>query len=185
MSWHTVLLDDIVPTPWRNGGGITRELLAWPEASNWQWRASVAEVVRSGPFSNFVGVQRWFAVLHGDGVVLEVDGRSHQLAAGDAPWKFSGAAQTTCRLLGGATQDFNLMVKQAHAARMQRVNQQLVVITNTPKIIAIYANSMPAAVLIDDMKHECVAKSLSWMQVDADAVLKIQASDALWMEIDG
>ena len=31
--------------PWRNGGGITRELLAWPVASDqWALRVSVAQI---------------------------------------------------------------------------------------------------------------------------------------------
>jgi environmental stress-induced protein Ves len=57
---------------WRNGGGSTRELLAWPEAGAWQLRISVAEITRDGPFSAFAGVQRWFAVLRGDGVRLRL-----------------------------------------------------------------------------------------------------------------
>jgi hypothetical protein len=32
MSWHTVHLADVPPSPWKNGGGTTRELLAWPSA---------------------------------------------------------------------------------------------------------------------------------------------------------
>jgi environmental stress-induced protein Ves len=33
-------------------------------------RISVAEITRDGPFSAFAGVQRWFAVLEGAGVML-------------------------------------------------------------------------------------------------------------------
>ena len=41
-NWQVVSLDDVEPKPWRNGGGITRELLAWPHASEWRIRISVA-----------------------------------------------------------------------------------------------------------------------------------------------
>src|SRR5258706_8972671 len=58
-------VNDIAPAPWRNGGGLTRELLAWPDRSDWIVRISVAEILASGPFSEFPGVDRWFAVLHG------------------------------------------------------------------------------------------------------------------------
>jgi environmental stress-induced protein Ves len=60
---RTMALGHASEQTWRNGGGSTRELLAWPEATDWQARISVAEITRDGPFSAFAGVQRWFAVL--------------------------------------------------------------------------------------------------------------------------
>jgi environmental stress-induced protein Ves len=53
MSWQIVPLEDVSPAPWRNGGGVTRELLAWPTPQDWDWRISVAEVEKNGPFSRF------------------------------------------------------------------------------------------------------------------------------------
>jgi len=32
-----------VAVPWRNGGGVTRELLAWPDSKDWALRVSVAD----------------------------------------------------------------------------------------------------------------------------------------------
>ena len=61
---------DTAPQAWRNGGGSTRELLAWPAGADWRVRVSVAEIGADGPFSAFDGVERWFAVLSGAGVVL-------------------------------------------------------------------------------------------------------------------
>ena len=77
--WQLVRLADAAPVPWRNGGGTTRELAAFPGATRWQWRISVADVVQAGPFSKFPGVSRWFAVLDGAGVRLRIDGRTHRL----------------------------------------------------------------------------------------------------------
>ncbi len=113
MSWNVVRLADVAATPWRNGGGVTRELVAWPAEGEWQWRMSVAEVESSGPFSRFEGVQRWFAVLSGEGVALDVDGQLHTLTTKSAPLMFDGAASTDCSLIDGSTQDFNLMVRGA------------------------------------------------------------------------
>jgi hypothetical protein len=48
MSWHTVSLADVVPSAWKNGGGVTRELLAWPSPADWVFRLSVAEVTQGG-----------------------------------------------------------------------------------------------------------------------------------------
>ena len=120
MSWSVVRLADVTARPWRNGGGVTRELVAWPPQGEWQWRMSVAEVETSGPFSRFEGVQRWFAVLRGAGVALDIDGEYHTLSPSSAPLSFDGAALTKCTLLAGATQDFNLMVRGTGARAAAR-----------------------------------------------------------------
>ena len=184
MNWQVIHLKDIPPTPWRNGGGTTRELLAWPQVEAWQWRASVAEVAQAGPFSSFAGVKRWFAVLGGDGVCLTVDGHMQMLVKGEAPLAFDGAAQTSCELLGGATQDFNLMVQAGRSARMQRVNSSLELTTKTPKIIAAYAHCETASVQIGSQKHSLPKQSFGWAVVDANISVHVQAVDALLMEID-
>ena len=111
MSWNVVSLASVAAAPWRNGGGVTRELVVWPPVGEWQWRMSVAEVEASGPFSRFEGVQRWFAVLSGAGVALDIAGERHTLTADSAPLVFDGTAPADCTLLAGATQDFNLMVR--------------------------------------------------------------------------
>jgi hypothetical protein len=111
MSVRTIRFDEVAPQRWRNGGGSTRELLAWPRADAWRLRVSVADVEADGPFSSFPGVERWFAVLDGHGVELTVGGTAHRLAAGSAPLHFSGEAPATCRLLDGPTRDLNLMLR--------------------------------------------------------------------------
>lgn len=104
--------ENVPPTRWRNGGGWTRELLAWP-APDWIVRVSVADIETAGPFSAFPGVERWFAVLDGDGVALAHDGgETIVLRATDALHRFRGDEATQCRLLGGATRDFNLMLRR-------------------------------------------------------------------------
>ena len=184
MTWEIIHLNDVVPTLWRNGGGTTRELLTWPDSAAWQWRASVAEVAQSGPFSSFLGVKRWFAVLDGDGVCLTVDGYLHMLGKSDEPLVFDGALDTTCELLGGVTQDFNLMVQGGASARMLRVDGSFQMTTNTPKIIAAYAHKERASVQISSEIHELSPHSFGWMHVDASTTIHVLASDALLMEID-
>lgn len=109
MSVHRVHVADCPPTPWRNGGGLTRELLAWPPAADWQLRVSVADIGRSGPFSPFPGVDRWFAVIDGDGVELALPGGKVCVGPDDAPLRFDGEAAPACRLLHGPSRDLNLM----------------------------------------------------------------------------
>ena len=184
VAWHVVRLNDVAPTPWRNGGGTTRELLAWPDSVAWRWRASVAEVVQDGPFSSFAGVTRWFAVLEGDGVCLTLDGRAKTLIKGDAPFAFDGAVSASCELLGGVTQDFNLMVQADVSANLQRVNENFTMMTNAPKIIAAYTHKERANVQISGEFHALSPYSFGWMHVEANTPVHIQASDALLVEIE-
>jgi uncharacterized protein len=109
-----IALDGVVPQPWRNGGGRTRELLAWPDAAHWQMRISVADVVHDGPFSPYPGVERWFAVVEGAGVALLFADRSERLGEDSEPLRFDGAPAPDCRLLEGATRDLNLMLRHGH-----------------------------------------------------------------------
>lgn len=113
MSLNQAHLDRIAPQPWKNGGGSTRVLLTWPGEAAWALRVSVATIDRDGPFSPFPGVQRWFSVIDGEGVVLTQGGQRHLLAPGHAPFHFEGEAAPGCELVAGTTQDLNLMVNQA------------------------------------------------------------------------
>lgn len=111
---------DAAPQAWRNGGGSTRELLAWPSNGEWQLRISVAEIAADGPFSSYEGVQRWFAVIEGSGVVLSFGGGEHERRpAGDA-LRFDGAEAPACRLIDGPTRDLNLMLRNGVRGTLQR-----------------------------------------------------------------
>lgn len=121
MTVHLVSLKDCPPQPWRNGGGLTRELLAWPSAADWAVRISVARIDRDGAFSSFAGLQRWFAVLQGHGVRLQLPQGPVTQTAASEPLAFDGEAAPMCTLLDGATEDLNLMARRdAGRARMAR-----------------------------------------------------------------
>ena len=113
----TVRTADVAAAPWKNGGGVTRELLALPPSDDWCVRISVADVASDGDFSTFAGVERWFAVVEGAGVVLTVDGREHRCTRDDGDaLAFAGDARTSCRLIDGATRDLNLMLRGTRGA---------------------------------------------------------------------
>lgn len=111
-GWTIRPLADAAPQHWRNGGGTTRELLAWPDPAAWLLRVSVAEITQPGPFSAFPGIDRWFAVLEGDGVVLA----GERLRADGRVIRFDGADAPDCTLPGGPTRDLNLMIRRDRAA---------------------------------------------------------------------
>lgn len=123
MTLHCVDLDCTPPQPWRNGGGITHELLAWPPgALGWLVRVSVARIDADGPFSRFDGIQRWFTVLDGAGVVLKRPDGPVPLTPASDPLGFDGGEAPDCQLIAGPTRDLNLMAPaSAGAARMARV----------------------------------------------------------------
>jgi environmental stress-induced protein Ves len=185
MNWQVIELKNVSPSPWRNGGGVTRELLAWPDAQDWAWRMSVAEVASSGPFSKFDGVLRWFAVLAGAGVCLDMAGQTHELTSRSAPLCFDGAAPVHCQLLDGATQDFNLMLRSDKAsAQMERVSGQLSLNTSTPIMVAVYANSTGASVYLRQEVLTLAPHSLAWCLLPHNTAVWVESADALWMEID-
>lgn len=118
-----VLLSAVTPQPWRNGAGVTHELLAWQSAQNWRCRISVANIDQDAPFSAFPGVQRWFAVIDGTGVALRFgDKPEYLMTPADAPLCFDGAAAPNCRLLGGASRDLNLMLRGANGGMRRSDN---------------------------------------------------------------
>jgi environmental stress-induced protein Ves len=183
-GWNVVRLADIPATPWRNGGGVTRELAMWPDAGDWAWRMSVADVDKSGPFSKFDGIDRWFAVLEGAGVQLDVAGVPHTVTAGDAPLFFDGSATTACELIAGKTRDFNLMVRRGgKPSRMVRVEGRFSETLDAMKTIAIYAYGSSATVLFDEEVLQLEPASLAWRMVAGSAAVRIAAQGALWMEI--
>jgi uncharacterized protein len=106
-------LHDVPAERWRNGGGLTRELLTWPSSGDWQVRVSVADIDVDGPFSPYPGVERWFTVLQGKGVDLVIDSQPTRLLRGDLPIRFDGAAEVRASLVDGPTRDLNLMLRRA------------------------------------------------------------------------
>ncbi|MEY9839956.1 HutD family protein [Streptacidiphilus sp. EB103A] len=102
-------------SPWKNGGGVTREVAAHPEGSGvggFHWRVSLADVAQGGPFSVFPGVDRVITVVRGAGMVLTVDGVEHRIDERYRPFAFPGDAGTDCRLLEGPLLDFNVMTRR-------------------------------------------------------------------------
>jgi hypothetical protein len=183
MSWAVLRLQDVAPMPWRNGGGVTRELLAWPDAAQWSVRLSVADVASDGPFSRFDGVQRWFAVLSGAGVRLDVAGASHALTADDAPLQFDGALPVGCTLLGGPTVDFNLMTR-GHAARMARVRGAHACTVRAGQLLAAWNNGAQAAMIGQGGDAlELAPMSLAWRIAAVAGQARFACGDGLWMEV--
>lgn len=117
--------DELKAVPWKNGLGITREIAVEPAGASMDeflWRASIADVDTASPFSTFPGIDRTIVLLDGDGFTMTLDGeREHALTAVCVPFAFPGEARVDVTLAGGATRDFNLMVRRGKASGSMEV----------------------------------------------------------------
>ncbi|SDY78193.1 hypothetical protein SAMN04515617_12211 [Collimonas sp. OK242] len=115
-----IKFEDLHATPWKNGGGVTRELYGYPAAASFDaflWRVSIADVAQSGAFSRFPGVDRVITLLDGEGMqLLADDGKQTALTTPLQPHRFRGEEPIRARLEGGPCQDFNLMLRRGAAS---------------------------------------------------------------------
>ena len=107
----------IAATPWKNGGGATRELACWPPGADLEhfgWRVSVADVAAPGPFSLYPGVDRQILLWQGEGMHLRsADGSVDRvLGRATVPFAFAGEVAIDCTLQGGPVRDLNLMLRR-------------------------------------------------------------------------
>jgi len=108
--------------PWKNGGGVTREILRAPvEPAAFDWRLSLATIASPGPFSSFTGYHRTLVLVAGAGVELNFaqHGTSRLSEPGQAV-SFDGGWQTSCTLLDGPSTDLNLIVSEERAHSTSR-----------------------------------------------------------------
>jgi environmental stress-induced protein Ves len=106
---------DIKPEPWRNGGGVTRQLASQSGAGraqdgSWDWRVSIADVSKAGHFSPFPGMERVLTVVEGELLLLTVDGAEQPLEK-YRPFRFPGGAATQASLPTGDIRDLNVITR--------------------------------------------------------------------------
>ena len=114
---------DYPTQPWKNGGGLTREILKVPaEGTDFDWRLSLATVAAAGPFSSFAAYQRTLVLVDGAGVALDfgAHGRAVLRTRGESA-AFDGAWPTSCTLIDGPSTDLNLIIAKERAQAASRV----------------------------------------------------------------
>lgn len=109
------MLDDLPAQPWKNGGGVTREIARLSDDKGMLWRLSLADVDRDGPFSHFPGATRILTVVEGAGLRLRHDSGVIEATLG-RPVRFSGDLAIDCDLVSGSVRDFNLIFDPARVA---------------------------------------------------------------------
>ncbi|MEA1672065.1 HutD family protein [Nitrospirillum sp. BR 11163] len=109
-------------SPWKNGGGVTREVARQDDgAGDFLWRVSIAEVRQAGPFSHFADTDRVLAVLEGR-LLLDFGGGAAPVTVTPetAAHPFPGDVPVSGTPDGGPVIDLNLMVRRGRARGAQR-----------------------------------------------------------------
>lgn len=119
-GWHALRYADYTLMPWKNGAGMTREILRFPpHEADFQWRLSMADVAQSGAFSPYQGYQRLLSVLRGNGMTLRIDGAPAVTLYQFDTQAFCGDSRVDSELIDGPLLDFNLIYQP------ERVNATL------------------------------------------------------------
>jgi hypothetical protein len=129
--------------PWKNGGGTTRDIVVSPpDASldDFDWRLSLAQVDRDGPFSRFDNIDRTLVLLTG-AMTLHEAGRRIDLVRHE-PVTFEGERAIHASLPGGATLDFNVMTRRGrvrHTVRRESFRKAVNVAAGAGSTIVLFA----------------------------------------------
>lgn len=105
--------NDLVASPWKNGGGVTREIASVAKNGALHWRLSIADVEKDGPFSLFPGLARILTVIDGPGMDLYTSDGVLQ-ADPLRPLGFAGDVTVHGRLRSGPVRNFNLIYDPEH-----------------------------------------------------------------------
>lgn len=178
---------DLVASPWKNGGGVTREIAAAFVAGDgagaaldtFAWRVSVADVAQAGPFSRFEGVDRTLVLLDGAGMLLDETAPQAQTHALTQPLdvaRFAGEAAIAARLVNGPTRDFNLMVRRGAARGTLDVWRTATSHRFAAQTVLLYCARGPVRARVNDAEPVALATG---------DTLRIDATQAVDIETEG
>jgi environmental stress-induced protein Ves len=181
--------------PWKNGGGMTTELMAKErlDGDGFLWRISIAEVAMSGPFSDFSAYLRTIMLLEGDGFILKCTDAAGNPKGGKRldrpydPYTFDGAWKTDCSLIDGPIKDFNLMVDRNQAQgtlkieRLQRNTAHTLAVHHTALVHVlkgIISGESHTLATGDTLRIDAPTASRLRLTAAEDAILAIATIDA-------
>jgi environmental stress-induced protein Ves len=130
---------DLVRVPWKNGGGTTAEVAAFPPGASMDtfgWRLSMADVSSDGPFSVFPGIDRTLVLVEGDAIELDVEEITYRLDRTSPKLSFSGEDRTISRLVSGPIRDLNVMTRAGEFTHRTRFVESGVAILSDNTVAA-------------------------------------------------
>ena len=127
--------------PWANGRGTSYEIASdRNDSGEWTWRLAMAPVNEDGPFSRIECVNRFLAVVEGNGMLLSVDRKKLQCQPLQVA-RFRGDAITEAALTDGPITDINLMVRRKEAEGEMAVVSELGLIGRASIVVAVGGNA--------------------------------------------
>ncbi|MFL5157968.1 MAG: HutD family protein [Microvirga sp.] len=179
--------EDLVRVPWKNDGGTTAEVAAFPEGSTFEtfgWRISMADVASDGPFSLFPGIDRTLIVVEGAGFELDVEGIAFQLNQASPKLSFSGDDIATGRLLSGPIRDLNVMTRRGQFRHRARFIESGVALLSDDTIVAFLVPlDGPFDVTLDSTIHSLQALDALMLEATQELVLLSGTGRAILVEI--
>lgn len=165
--------ESLVPMPWKNGGGVTREIDAEPKGAAldaFTWRLSIANVDVAGAFSRFADIDRTLVLLEGAGMHLhEASGRVHALTRPLAMASFAGETPIDATLDNGPTRDFNVMVRRGGASATVQAHRATASLSLSDDVTLIFCVQGQLDVTLD---------SATRIILQPGDTLRLDASDA-------
>lgn len=158
---------------WKNGGGETVEIaLSPPKAGldDFDWRVSMAGVEADGLFSSFGGIDRTLAILEGEGMVLEIEGRAPLILTRDTPpLNFPADTPTYARLVDGPIVDLNVMSRRgAFVHSVGRLSAADSTLTTAADVTLLLCQS--GSVWVAAEKQEAILAPLDALVIDGIGV---------------
>jgi environmental stress-induced protein Ves len=179
--------EDLVRVPWKNGGGTTAEVAAFPEGSGFDtfgWRISMADVAADGPFSVFQGIDRTLIVVEGNGIELDVEGIAYPLDRTSPKLSFSGDDITTGRLLSGPIRDLNIMTRRGQFRHRARFVQSGVALLAEETCSAFLVPlDGPFDVTLDSTIHSLQVLDTLMVEATQDLILLSGTGRAILVEV--
>ena len=179
--------EDLVRVPWKNDGGTTAEVAAFPEGSTFEtfgWRISMADVASDGPFSLFPGIDRTLILVEGDGIELDVEGIAYPLDRVSPKLSFSGDDVTIGRLLSGPIRDLNVMTRRGQFRHRARFIESGVALLSDDTIVAFLVPlDGPFDVTLDSTIHSLQALDALMLEATQELVLLSGTGRAILVEI--
>ncbi len=187
MEARVIRSEDLVRVPWKNGGGTTAEVAAFPEGSGFDtfgWRISMADVASDGPFSVFPGIDRTLIVVEGDGIELEVEGIAYRLDKDAPKLSFSGDDITTGRLQTGPIRDMNVMTRRGQFRHRTRfVESGVALLAEETHVAFLIALDGPFDVTLDSTIHSLQVLDTLMLDPTQDLILISGTGRAILVEI--
>lgn len=201
MPVHFFDRQQLPATPWKNGGGVTREIVCQPPGAgmdSFDWRVSIAHIASDGPFSRFEQVDRVITLLEGAGVRLHSrDGTvDHWLDRPWEPFSFSGEAPVQGDLIAGDCHDFNVMTRRGRCRAQVVVHREAgsLPVTGAGLVMVLAGRwqlRSTSSALSDatgpraDVRAERDTDPGADPGVDQDAAWRLAAQQGLWWQDGG